>query len=94
MSRRDAAMARIAAALLSLQTARDLLNDALAQFVSPVSEPEDDTDGNLRREYLDNALGCCHDAAVAVGQAQAAMNVMSVEELAEGEPDEGEGDEE
>ena len=95
---RDSAMARIAASLTSLQSARDFLMDALGQFVMPVGpdrdeEGTDDADGGERRTSLDNAFMCCHDAAVAIQRAQADMDGMTEEELAEGEPAD-DGDEE
>lgn len=81
---RDNAMARLAAATVSLQDASTSVNLVLTLFC----DPSEDGNGEARLEELETAFMSCHLAAIAISKAQEAMKAMDGDDLAEPEDEE------
>ena len=83
MSQRDFVMARLAAARGTLAAATEALDNCIIQFVFP----DDDKNGKERNEALEALADAAGDLSRSVELAQAGMESISKEELAEEEPD-------
>lgn len=86
---RDAVMARIAAALVSLESATNAAKLLLVHMV----DPEDDRSGKKRKSLLEEIDEHCGLASRAVQTAQESFAEMDRDDLLAGEPDPDEDDE-
>lgn len=76
-------MARIAAADVALQNARESVSLAMNLFC----DPSDDQDGAFREEEIETAFMCCHLAAVSLSKAQGAFKEQDEDDLITAEDD-------
>ena len=80
---RDFILARLAAARGILAAASESLDSCIVQFIFP----DDDKSGKERNEALEALADAAGDLSRSIELAQAGMEAISKEELAEEEPD-------
>jgi hypothetical protein len=82
MTKRDYAIARLAVAISALGSAKDAAEASLTHFIAT----EEDKDGSIRQEMINDAFIECHNAATALQQSLAMLGEMDDEDLQAGEP--------
>ncbi len=82
-TKRDETMARIAAADVALQNAKEAVSLSMNLFC----DPTEDQDGAVREEELETAFMCCHLAAVSLSKAQTAFKEQDEDDLITAEDD-------